>query len=398
MVEKSVVTVLNPSPDDTPSVGGIDEIGDRIVYQVTVENTGSVDLDNVVVTDTSLASPVNLVLVSGDNGDNILQPTETWVYQGEYAFSQADADANKVDSVCLDDVEAMLPTSVDLRLTPDGSIYSTAMGLDDSYFDGKFTNGSNSFLDGWGNVFCLNSFIPIRTRSLYTNVQVSSSYDALPSSIERPENMDMVNWIINQDLVGTASAGGFGNFTGDDIQIAIWTLIESGPPKLVDVHNFNQDRIDEIVAAATLAVGIDDPTNGYTPGCGDQLVVILDPGVVNGVQQQPLMTSVEIPCSGTLPNTADVSATVAGTAMPVAGQSSTSIDFSVAEAGQPAVSFDGVKSEYRIPCSRFTPTFAFLNDDLVVGGTGDDSYESDANGNDTLQGGDGDRYPYRWRW
>ena len=384
VVEKGVVTVLNPSPDDTPSLGGIDEIGDRITYAVTVENTGSVDLDNVVVDDPL----VPLFYFSGDDGDDILEQGETWVYRGEYTFTQADVDNNKfTDSICLGVVEAMLPTSVSLQLTPYGNTFSTALGLDDSYMDGKFTSGSpNSFLDGWGNIFCLNSFIPIRTRTLYSNVQVSSSYDALPSTIQRPQNMDMVNWIINQNYVGTASTAS-GNFTGDDVQIAIWTLIDNGPPKLVDVHDFNQTRINQIISEASAAVPINQVSVDYTPGCGDQLVVILDPGVVNGVRQQPLMTSVDIPCSGSLPNMADVSADVVGSPITVTGQASTAINFSVEPANQPAVYFNGVLSNYQFATGGFPPTYQ--NNDSVVGATGNDSLNG-ANGNDTLQGGNGE--------
>jgi hypothetical protein len=381
---KSVVTVLNPSPDDTPSLGGIDEIGDRIVYQVTVENTGPVNLDNVVVMDTSLTSPVALELVIGDG--NILEPTETWVYQGEYAFTQADADAdpNKVHSVCLDEVEAMLPDTIHLRLTRDGSIYSTApSGADDSYFDGVLLNGNNSFLDGWANIFCLNSNIPIRpgAATTYTDVIVSSSYKTLPGFIQKPQNMDLVNWIINQDFVGTASSGGFGNFTGDDVQVAIWSLIEN-TPKLIDVPNYNQNRVDQIVNAALAPVN-----EGYTPGCGDQLVVILNPSV-NGQQQQPLMTSVEIPCSGSITNLAEVTADVEGVTptITVTDSATATLAFSVPSADQPAVTFNGNKTNYLF--YSLTPTFAFLNNDTVVGGTGNDSMIG-AFGNDSLQGGDG---------
>jgi len=52
-------------------------VGDTVYYQITVDNTGSVDLTNVVVTDNqcTLSAP------TGDTGnDNILGTAETWVY------------------------------------------------------------------------------------------------------------------------------------------------------------------------------------------------------------------------------------------------------------------------------------------------------------------------------
>ncbi|WP_452222545.1 DUF7507 domain-containing protein, partial [Lacinutrix chionoecetis] len=62
--------------------------------------TGNVSIDNVVVTDPLLEAPnpvVAIVFTSGDtDGDNELDPTETWTYPANYAVTQDDIDAGQV--------------------------------------------------------------------------------------------------------------------------------------------------------------------------------------------------------------------------------------------------------------------------------------------------------------
>ena len=56
-----------------------------------MDNTGNVDLTNVVLTD---AFAGGATLVSGDtNGNSILETTETWVYSADYVVTQADLNA-----------------------------------------------------------------------------------------------------------------------------------------------------------------------------------------------------------------------------------------------------------------------------------------------------------------
>jgi uncharacterized repeat protein (TIGR01451 family) len=71
---------------------GVDSAGDVIHYTVTLNNTGSVALTGVTVSDPLVT---NLVRVSGDtDGDNQLDATETWVYTGTYTVLQSDIDNN----------------------------------------------------------------------------------------------------------------------------------------------------------------------------------------------------------------------------------------------------------------------------------------------------------------
>lgn len=59
---------------------------EEVTYTYEVTNTGDFDLDNIVVSDDKCA-PVNYV--SGDDGDNILEDSETWVYECTQALSES---------------------------------------------------------------------------------------------------------------------------------------------------------------------------------------------------------------------------------------------------------------------------------------------------------------------
>lgn len=53
--------------DGTPMPTTYNAIGDEINYTITVENTGNVTIDNIVVTDAN-ADPLSIIYVSGDTG------------------------------------------------------------------------------------------------------------------------------------------------------------------------------------------------------------------------------------------------------------------------------------------------------------------------------------------
>jgi gliding motility-associated-like protein len=76
----------------TADVSVIAQAGDRIRYTITVKNNGAANHSNVVVTDPYLGG--TLTRTSGDNGNNILEADEIWIYGGIYTVSQADIDNN----------------------------------------------------------------------------------------------------------------------------------------------------------------------------------------------------------------------------------------------------------------------------------------------------------------
>jgi uncharacterized repeat protein (TIGR01451 family) len=71
--------------------------GDMVTYTYDVENTGFTNLYNVIVTDDQGLVPV---YVSGDDGDNILQTTETWIYE---ATTMINNDVVNIGNVTAED-------------------------------------------------------------------------------------------------------------------------------------------------------------------------------------------------------------------------------------------------------------------------------------------------------
>lgn len=101
---------------------------------------------------------------------------------------------------------------------------------------------------------------------------VFSSYEPLPSYIiEKPENLDLVNWIINQDFIGKPAVDCAGEYTYGDVQLAIWDLIEDYVTNFSGLGPYSQDRANEIKNAA-IANG-----EGYEPGCDELVALILAP-------------------------------------------------------------------------------------------------------------------------
>ena len=152
-----------------------------------------------------------------------------------------------------------------------------------AYFPHVYINGlSIGELDVYG--WCVDTDNTIGSNKLYT-ANIYSSYETLPDGlIEYPENLDLVNWILNQGFVGQPSACG-GPYTYSDVQLAIWTLIEDNL-STIGLCAWSQCRVNEILAAA------DANGEGFEPGCGDIICVILES--VDG--EQVIIGEVVIEC------------------------------------------------------------------------------------------------------
>ncbi|MDB4175592.1 hypothetical protein N9766_04460, partial [Flavobacteriaceae bacterium] len=86
LVKQANVT-LDPTDNCyNASVGGL------IDYTFTVTNQGNVPLSTLVLTD----ALVSTAYVSGDDGDGVLQVSETWIYSGSYVVTQSDIDTGMV--------------------------------------------------------------------------------------------------------------------------------------------------------------------------------------------------------------------------------------------------------------------------------------------------------------
>lgn len=97
----------------------VTEPGQVIEYEIELENTGEIPLENLVVIDTlpdgstgTLAGPVEAGASNGDAAAGQLDLDEVWTYAISYTTTQADLDAN---ADVVNTVTAEIPGSIDLK-------------------------------------------------------------------------------------------------------------------------------------------------------------------------------------------------------------------------------------------------------------------------------------------
>ncbi|WP_400080000.1 Ig-like domain-containing protein [Winogradskyella sp. R77965] len=98
----------------SPTAGCVGE-GDLVTYTFTVTNTGDVSINSITITDDLLGGDITSTLtLTGDDGDNILDPTETWIFTApDYTITQADVDAGNItNNVTADGLEPDGTTTV----------------------------------------------------------------------------------------------------------------------------------------------------------------------------------------------------------------------------------------------------------------------------------------------
>ena len=123
---------------DSAGNGVIDNAGEIISYQVVIENTGTLDITGVNVTD-------NLITLGGPTGDTgsdgILSVGETWTYTGNYTVTQTDMDDNgggdgdidNTASITSDQIATPRTSNEGVLLTQSSALVLTKTGvLDDT--------------------------------------------------------------------------------------------------------------------------------------------------------------------------------------------------------------------------------------------------------------------------
>jgi hypothetical protein len=237
------------------------------------------------------------------------------------------AHANVSQLGGLDALEYALPDQVTMRVQ-----YPVAGG--DSYFNTTITSSDATWLNGTYDGWCVDIGRTIQQTNYTANVY--SSYEDLPAGlIDKPGNLDAVNWLINNaDLVvgqaltddvvfgtygppypgnsplpgdypetdpitgGTQGTGdNLGSITYGDIQRAIWALIDNSQ-STSGLGSFDRARADELADRAYL-YGQD-----FTPECDDKIAVVLQPVNASGGTNaqvtiaQVTFAELEIPCEG----------------------------------------------------------------------------------------------------
>ena len=184
-----------------------------------------------------------------------------------------------------------LPQDVTFKVTHPGD----SVG-DLSYFDATFLSGyqDGSSFDGW----CVDTSRGISPGTTYSGTAYSG-YEELPAgSVDKPENMDLVTWLINNYRAGQSVTADVNNDGSDetrtltfgDIQRAIWYLIDDNQSS-AGLGPYN-DAWAGWLRDQALANG-----EGLVPGCGDKVPVVIVPtGSNQRIIAQVTFAELEVPC------------------------------------------------------------------------------------------------------
>ena len=171
-----VITVVNPNPHDPMTMSLNDQLNDNSVAVIGPCTGGTWTNPNLTVPAGGTATCDYTVIPKGDSA--------------KFA--------------------AALPATVTINSANPGPL---------SYW--MTTVSGDAELNGVYEAWCVDNDTTMNSGANYT-ATVYSSYEAYPTIlIEKYYNMDLVNWLINQDYVGKPAGGSLGNYTFSDVQVAI---------------------------------------------------------------------------------------------------------------------------------------------------------------------------------
>jgi len=102
------------------------------------------------------------------------------------------------------------------------------------------------------------------------DAKVICTYDPEAAGyVNFPQNLDLVNWILNQDFRGKTAPDGTYNWR--DVQMAIWRLLEDPTFDDWGASPWTEANVSSIIASAQAS------GEGFTPGSGDLCAIILVP-------------------------------------------------------------------------------------------------------------------------
>ncbi len=180
---------------------------------------------------------------------------------------------NDEETECIPDYKSItdsLPTTVSIR--------TTAKPGTNAYFDIDIldSNLAGTDIPAW----CVDQDLSLDVEGPL-DFAVYDSYGDLPEgAFEKPENFDLVNWLINQDIIGTESPSG-GTYTFGHVQMAIWMLVDDSVCRLCTyltnpIGAWNNDANNLVLAQELADLAI---ANGqdFKPTCGEKYGIILVP-------------------------------------------------------------------------------------------------------------------------
>ncbi|TKJ38107.1 MAG: hypothetical protein CEE38_04945 [Planctomycetes bacterium B3_Pla] len=169
---------------------------------------------------------------------------------------------------------------------------------DESYF--AVTIDEEGILDGTHRGWCGNSDDFILPGESYDGALFSSLCedvgDIPADQIDQPENLDLVNWILNNK----------DGYTAGDIQYAIWFLLTGHVPGNLSSISTNvlwaPDEVYDYDLTRALALIDAAETNGedFLPLCGEVMaVVFIPPEISTTVLRQTVLIEIPVPCCET---------------------------------------------------------------------------------------------------
>ncbi|MFV0361388.1 thioester domain-containing protein, partial [Tropicimonas sp.] len=185
----------------------------------------------------------------------------------------------------LETIKASLPDSGVVNISLDqtgGEFYNaTITQTGDDRFDGKT----------FDIAFCGNVNLGIQTgQDILVNFYMGDEASA-PDSIAHPENLDLVNWILNQDFTSVDNGDGTSTtYTEAEIQGAIWGLTDGFVFVNEAVPAFGTKANAQEIYQQALLNG-----EGYVPGEGDIVSIIVDPvdGAATSGNEQPFIIGID---------------------------------------------------------------------------------------------------------
>lgn len=281
----SDAVTVNVLANDTDADGDMLTIT-KVAGQAITEG-GTVDVDGVSI---SLVGG-KLVFDGSEAYADLLVGSKAKVsYSYEVGDGNGGFDTAKVDlTFCgekntLETIKNSLPTGGTLVLTRDGAFGGdfygvTLSGTGDDRFDGKF----------FDITYCVAAYDPIVPNvEIPYNIYLADQGSVPVGIIARPQNLDMVNWILNQGFEDKDNGDNMSQtYTEAEIQGAIWGLTDN----IVFVNSGlgTTANAREIYNLA-LANG-----EGFEAGEGDIVGLILDPTAEAEAagNRQPLIIGVE---------------------------------------------------------------------------------------------------------
>lgn len=125
-------------------------------------------------------------------------------------------------------------------------------------------------------MYCVDLAHTISSNTSYCARLYSSYDDVLPSDVKNPQNLDLVNYLMNTYAIGDMASDGTA-FTGGDFQRTFWKLVYGTLPN-VGAHGSGPSsnaRVNELLAAAALN------GEGYEPPCDGKVAVLVYPVTCN---------------------------------------------------------------------------------------------------------------------